>query len=122
MKNLFVFVAIFLHASTAIAEQTVTLMWPADTRSGDTYYAQLTGLEEEVVGQYLLTVTPNDSIIVPADEGANICFWPNVGAKSITALHGIYFNNPIALVPDRSTGKTCLSLFDNKSTEWNVAF
>ena len=122
MNRLSTVIAALVLATPAMAAQTVTLIWPEDTRSGDTYFAELTGLQDEIVGQYLMSVAPDDTSIVPADDGANICFWPASGAKIIKALHGVYFDNPIALVPDRGTGKTCLSLFDNKSTEWDVAF
>ena len=116
-------IAALFVATPVLAEQNITINWPSFAREGDRYVAELLGADANVIGQYVISVSPNDISVIDVDvEGAtNVCFFSVGNARYLNALTGTYFGGPIALVPELNSGKICLSLFDNKSSEWHAS-
>lgn len=121
MKLIYIIIAATMCATSAIAEQTVTLIWPNNAREGDRYVAEMIDTQSTAAGQFVIDVSPNDVSVLPVGDASKICFFATRGARPLSALRGTYLGNPIALVPAPATGKICLSLFDNKSTEWRTS-
>ena len=112
--------ALFL-ATPATADVVMTLNWPDQARDGDLYVAELIDYDDEVFGQWFIEVTPGDSVEMPTRDAAMFCLFAAQGSRPITALRGIFHDAAIAMVPDRNTGKICVSLFAQKSTAWDLA-
>jgi len=114
--------ALTLLASPAMAEMVMTLEWPAETRDGDSYIAEVISYDSEITGNYRIIASPNDSIEMPMGDAAKMCIYPLPGAQPIGALRGPFHDEIIPVVPNPETGKICISLFATKSDTWNVEF
>ncbi len=122
MKALTAISALTLLATPGLAEMVMTLDWPDQTRDGDRYIAEVISYDSEITGHYVITASPNDSVEMPMGGAAKMCIYPLADAKPLGALRGPFHDEIIPVVPDPTTGKLCISLFEQASGTWHVEF
>ncbi len=122
MKAAAAITTLTLLGSPALAEMVMTLDWPAETRDGDSYIAEVISYDSEVTGNYRIIASPNDSIEMPMGDAAKMCIFAIARSQPIAVLRGPFHDEIIPVVPNPETGKICISLFAQKSDTWTVEF
>jgi hypothetical protein len=106
----------------AMAEMTMTLDWPSQTREGDQYQVEVIGYDSEVSGNMWIIASPNEALDLPLEDAAKMCIFAFGNSKRIAVLRGPFHEEIIPVVPNPETGKICISLFAQASGTWNVEF
>ena len=114
--------ALTLLGSPAMAEMTMTIDWPSQTREGDQYQVEVIGYDSEVSQNMWIIASPNDSLDLPMGDAAKMCIFPYGNSQPIAVLRGPFHDEIIPVVPNPETGKLCISLFEQASGTWHVEF
>ena len=122
MKHLFATISLSCLGVPALADMVMTLDWPSRTREGDQYQVEVIDYDSEISGAMLISASPNEALDLPLGDAAKMCIYPIRGARPIAVLRGPFHDEIIPIVPDRSTGKICISLFAQGSDTWSVEF
>ena len=122
MKAYALITTLSLFGLPAYADMVMTLDWPSQTREGDQYLIEVIGYNSEVSGNILVTTSPSEALDIPLGDAAKMCIFAIANSQPITVLHGPFHGEIIPIVPERATGKICISMFAQKSATWTVEF